>query len=290
LNSNDQKNRKKVVINKPIITIVTVNFNTADFIELMLLAFSKITQYPYKVVICDNGSKKKDILKLVEIVKLYNNILLLFRNQTSSGSIGHGEALDFAMQHVDTQYFVVMDSDATFLHKKWDEILISRINESVKAIGTSILPGNHNKATDFPLAYGVLFETQTFFELKVHFTPTHEDLALGRDTGWTIRQAYHKNGLAGDVFEIKSTRDYKKGPFRSLIASEYYLRGYQNIFACHFGRGSTVGLAKYKNRIGITYLSNIPFINHFIAQIKGYFEKKKWIKICKDVIAREAEI
>ena len=38
------------------ITIVTVNYNTLIFIELMIYSFVKLTRRPWNMIICDNGS------------------------------------------------------------------------------------------------------------------------------------------------------------------------------------------------------------------------------------------
>ena len=118
------------------ISILTVNYNTSDFIDVMLYSFSKLTLSPYKVVICDNGSEDKHLVALSKAAQKYENVEVIFRRQSTAGSIGHGEAMDILVSKVDTPYFVTMDSDAVFLLKNWDQHLIKRLNEKVKAIGT----------------------------------------------------------------------------------------------------------------------------------------------------------
>ena len=145
-------------MNDPLITVVTVNYNTSDFIRLMLYALSRLTLHPYKVMICDNGSKENEISTLKKIAGKYNNVELIFRRQTSIGSIAHGEALDILIEKVDTKYTVIMDSDCTFLIKNWDDILIGRINDEVKIIGTQLHTNKFPKPDDFPLPFAVLFE------------------------------------------------------------------------------------------------------------------------------------
>ena len=88
------------------------------------------------MIICDNGSKPKDLRRLNALCKNEDNIDIIFNQQSVSGSIGHGEALDILAAKIETPYFVVVDSDVVFLHKDWDSIWLSRINDKVKAIGT----------------------------------------------------------------------------------------------------------------------------------------------------------
>ena len=57
-----------------------------------------------------------------------------------------------------------------------------------------------------------------------------------------------KAGYIGKIFKAYNTRNYKKGPFKSLICAEFYL-GDDKIFASHFGRGSSLGIAKYDSRL-----------------------------------------
>ena len=151
---------------KPLISILTINFNTADFIGLMLKTFEKLTKNSYEVLICDNGSSKKDILKLVKFSQQYSNVTNFFRIQSSPGSIGHGEALDFLIQKVKTPYFVTMDADAAVFFPHWDEVLLSRINQKCKLIGTPIASHEGVKAYDFPNAYCVFYETEAFKKLN----------------------------------------------------------------------------------------------------------------------------
>jgi hypothetical protein len=88
-------------------------------------------------------------------------------------------------------------------------------------------------------------------------------------------------GYCSKILETKNTREYKKGPFRSVICTEYYLKGYDDIFACHFGRGSTSGAGKYKDR---NFLFKVPIVRHFTRKLKGKSEKKDWLAICRNVI------
>ena len=103
------------------------------------------------------------------------------------------------------------------------------------------------------------------------------------DTGYELREKFLKSGYKGKLITIKNTRNYKFGPFRSIICAEYYLDGYNKIFASHFGRGSTLGRNKYLNtRLRIIY--SIPIIGSYLLNFKGFRDKIKWIEICKKIV------
>jgi len=266
-----------------LITVVTVNYNTSDFIAMSLYGLPKLTKNKYKVIICDNGSRYFDKMKLKRIASEYSNVKLLFRKQSARGSLGHGEALNLLIEKIDTPYGVILDADATFLKDGWDDILINQLDDKTKIIGCPPVK-NPIKPSDFPSVYATLFETEIFKSLKIdmRLKSVKEAIEKGQDTAWEMRKKFLKNGYRCKVLEARSTRNYNEGPFRDIICAEYYLEGYDEVFACHFGRGATLGAAKYYrgNR-----LLNLFMIS--IIKIRGYKEKKRWLGICKDIINRE---
>lgn len=264
------------------ITVTIVNYNSSDFIDVSLYALDRLTKNPYKVIVVDNGSQDGDKARLKKIAGKYKNVSLIFRNQTASGSIGHGEALNILIGMIDTPYGVILDADATFLKSGWDEALISRLNDKAKIIGTAP-PKNPSKPTDFPLMYAILFDTRVFKSLNINMLP--EDIGSGRDVGWEMREKFLKAGYAGLTLDARNTREYKDGPFGKLICAEYYLEGEERVFASHFGRGSTLGTGKYR---GGSILLNVPGIKGAIRKRMGNREKKEWIDTCRRIIDAES--
>jgi glycosyltransferase involved in cell wall biosynthesis len=267
-----------------LITILCVNFNTSDFIEVMLYSFKRLTAQPYEVLIVDNGSNDKHLLRLAKVAQDYTNVKLIYRRQTVSGSIGHGEAMDLLVSMVRTPYFVTMDSDAVFLIRNWDEILISRINEKIKAIGTQ---ASGKKIKDFPLMYAVLYSTDAFKKSNARFLPSSnfgQDGQNNYDTGWQVRENFIKCGYYGEVLKFKNTRTYHDGPYADMLAAEYYMDEVHEIFVSHFGRGSSGGLPKIQN-----WWRKIPLIGSIFARIIARSERKLWIARSRLIINRVCE-
>ena len=223
------------------------------------------------MIICDNGSKSKDLKSLKALCKDEENIELIFNQQSASGSTGHGEALDILASKIETPFFVVVDSDVVFLHKDWDAIWLSRINDKVKSIGTE---ASGNKPKDFPTLYAVLYETNSFKKIDSSFLPnmkTYED-GIYTDTGWQIREGFLRNGCEGETLEIRNTREYKEGPFREFTGvGEFYLKGREEVFVAHYGRGATGGLPKFLNQKGA-----FKVFGKLLAMNEARRQKKAW--------------
>ncbi len=263
------------------LTIIIVNFNSSSFIELSLHALKFLTKNSFEVFIVDNGSKVKDYKKLKKIVQKHKNVQLKRFDTELRGSLAHGTALNYLSRKVKTPFFSILDADAVWLKKDWDEILIKRIDRDIKVIGTQ---APESKPQDFPLMFAILFETKTFNKLNIDFRPKNANLK--QDTGWELREKYLKNGHKGENLDYFSTRDHKKGPFRKVICGEYYLKGERKIFASHFGRGSSASVGKYKKG-NKSLLGKIPVIRNVNAKKIAKKEKEEWISICRKIINRE---
>jgi len=265
---------------RTLITILIVNYNSASFVLNTLYCLKKITKNTYKVLIMDNGSELEDFKKLNEGINKYSDVKL-FRKENFNlrGSLAHGTSLNELVKKVDTSFFSILDADATWLRKNWDEILIKELNHKLKVIGTQ---ASGNKPKDFPLMFAILFETKTFNQLNIDFRP--EDTTKLLDTGHDLKEKYLSAGYTGKVIEMKSTRTYKHGHFKKLIGvAEYYLNNdYNHIFASHFGRGSSLGKAKYKKLI-----YKLPLIGTYLLNKKGKKEKQCWLNICKNIVNKD---
>jgi hypothetical protein len=195
--------------------------------------------------------------------------------------MAHGTTLNELVKKVDTEYFSILDADAIWLKKHWDKILIKHFNHSIKAIGTE---PPITKGTDFPLMFCILFETKTFMSLNINFCP--KDIQKSEDTGHELRIKYQAAGFEGKVIEYKNTRTFHRGPFRKLLGvGEYYLdEDYSQIFCSHFGRGSSLGKAKYAKA---SKFYKLPWIGKQLLHNRGKREKKHWIKFCKNIVSKQ---
>ena len=262
------------------LTILIVNYNSSEFVELSLCALKELTKNPYEVFILDNGSRISDCRNLERTCSRYDNVFLERKKTNLKGSLAHGSALNYLVEKVRTPYFSILDADATWLIKGWDEILISKINDKVKVIGSQAAG---NKPKDFPSIVAVLFETETFKKMNIDFRA--RDILKNEDVAYEMPIKYKAAGFQGKNINLKNTRVFKKGPFKEVICAEYYLEVISHIFASHFSRGSTSGEHKYRKGCGISY--RLPIIGRYLRVCRGRREKNKWIRICKDIVDRQ---
>ena len=268
-----------------ILTAVLVSRNDSIFIKLFLIALKKLTKNKFKVIICDNGSDKKNQLLLSKIVSSFKNVHLI-RMELEAGNKGHGKALDYLINNTDTKYCVVMDSDCIVLKNNWDEIMINSLCDSVKIIGATSpvkRKGNRIGAGDFPLPFLALFETNFYKSMNISCMPG--DMSLGQDTCWEWKTKIEDNNYEGKTFTTLNTRDFDKGPFKRLTGVEEYYSN-NDLIAAHFGRGGSQGLAKFIKVNGGENIIKLFYLNIF-WKIKWIFEIYKWKLICNSIILNQ---
>jgi 2-polyprenyl-3-methyl-5-hydroxy-6-metoxy-1,4-benzoquinol methylase/glycosyltransferase involved in cell wall biosynthesis len=263
---------------QPEITILIVNFNTAQFIKLALHAYWHLSAMTYEVHICDNGSTDEDIQLLKDCTCRYPNVTVSYRKQSTPGSIGHSEALNELIKSVTTPYFIIQDADCIPLLFHWDSLLNEKLLEGYGAAGVALpvdARGN-TRPLDFPKVFLTMFKTEQFKSMSIDMAPG--DIINNQDTGWQIRERYLSNGLNGYVFPARSTVFNKTGPFGRFICAEYYTDVKYNLLLCaHFGRGSHFISGKYSP----------GWRNFIIAKRRFRNVKREWIKISEKIIFRE---
>ena len=272
-----------------LLTVVCVSRNDSTFIKLFLIALKKLTKNNFKVIICNNGSDKKNHVSLTKIVSSFNNVQLInlsFQTELESTSIGHGKSLDYLISLTKTKYCVVMDSDCIVLKRNWDEIMINSLDDSIKIIGATSprkRKGNRIGAGDFPLPFLALFETLFYKNLNISCMPG--DRSLGEDTAWEWKTKIENNNYKGKIFTTLNTRDYDKGPFKRLTGIEEYY--YDNtLIAAHFGRGGSQGLAKYIKISGSENIIKL-FYYYLYWKVMWHIEIYKWKTISKNIIQNQ---
>src|SRR5262249_33067835 len=143
----------------------------------------------------------------------------LYRVETPLvGSEAHGNALNEMVGRIATPYGAIIDADALFLLKDWDQLLIDRMNEqNVPIYGTQAGPRG-KKPPDFPMIFGVIFKTDIMQSLDVDFRPKDREINRFQDTGWEMRKRYllEKNIKGGLLYNF-NTRDHKRGPFATVV-------------------------------------------------------------------------
>ena len=265
-------------MNSPVLTICIVSFNSYDFIANSIYAFERLTVSDWKLYICDNGSNFRDLNRLRILVSNYPNIFLYSRSQSSFGSSGHGEGLNFLKGLIDTKYFAIFDADCTPLLYAWDTFCIEQLDKGYQIVGTPVAsnsPGDSLRDRTFPTIFMCFGNSKLFLDFDIDFRP--RDIAAGEDTGWHIKEVFKNNSLrAYSLFGV-NTRSLENCLFGNVICDEYYVNENCSQLICsHFGRGSNPRSGKYRNSLNKYY--------SFSA------EKRRWIERCVSIILTQVQL
>ena len=104
------------------INIVTANFNTYDFLGLLIESLYLFTQVPYEIIVVDNSSQRIQLQDpKVHQIFMPNNV-------------GHGKGLNIGCQKAQelfptNPYILIVDSDTHILGNNWDILLIEKMKE-----------------------------------------------------------------------------------------------------------------------------------------------------------------
>ena len=266
------------------VTVVIANHNTAPFLAVSLRALRELTETPYTVLVSDDGSEPADLALLDELDAAHDEVTVLRRRPTRSGSGAHAEALDFLRSRVETAYTAVLDADCTPLMRGWDTYLIGRLGDRVKIVGSTLGEGwSGRKPIDFPLPFMAMLETAPYRELGISALP--RDIEAGEDTCWEWRPKYRAAGYDGAVVRSQNTRLTPEGPFADVPCAVYYADD-GRVLGSHFGRGANpAGKRQGRGVIG-GLLTRVRGDDARVAQWRA--QRERWIATCHALIDEHA--
>lgn len=136
------------------ITIISCNYNTKRFAELLVKSIKTFSSNNYKIVIMDNSIKQE----------LYDN--KEYEVIRPDKNMGHGPGLDYLINnHVKTKFTLIMDIDTHILRDGWDKDLIDIMNKNDKI--ALIAP---ERCAAKPIHPGMMFvRTNIFVENNIFF-------------------------------------------------------------------------------------------------------------------------
>ena len=203
--------------NIPRFTIISVNYNTKEWIKLLIEKVREFTGVPYEFIIIDNGSSDGS----VEYLEKQKDIILLKNDM----NIGHGPALDYGFSFIRTRYAIVIDSDAHPIRADWINKLLSSLDNNCLVSGI-----HHHRNYVHPACMAL--EVKTFYKYKLTFKPNwpkDNDINKLGNTNWD----------AGEYISVKILEDGKKINLiplskrnsNTIVGSEYGGIIYHNFYA-----------------------------------------------------------
>jgi len=173
------------------------------------------------------------------------------------GSLGHGKCINALLEHMTSEYGMIVDCDVAFLEKDWDTKLINELKDNNVVIGAGT-SRNHHHYYNFPFTIMILFKTEPIKKADISFMPKLTDLILteenaelfGRnvgdkihlDTAWELPYKLKSAGYGGIALELITPRDRDslgklKFMTMEMRGEEQQLRG--TPFFTHVGRSQT---------------------------------------------------
>lgn len=153
------------------ITIVTVNWNSAEQLAVFIRLVTRRSPSGVRIVVVDNGSRDKS-RSLLAAHPTVRRVLLPF-------NAGHDLALDIGFLLAETEFVVALDVDAFPLHDGWLPELLAPLAE-----GAAIAGARLNRHYVHPCCLAM--RTRRFVERKHSFRGRYRSRADGRDASGDI--------------------------------------------------------------------------------------------------------
>src|ERR1051326_3391797 len=109
------------------ISVLTVNYNAPEFIEILLTSIRNTCDHLPPVIIVDNSQF------ISKISSYWYNNLRIFNQKRN---IGHGEGINVGLKEAKTEYVLILDSDRHFVESHWSELLLHEIEDVIVAKGS----------------------------------------------------------------------------------------------------------------------------------------------------------
>ena len=226
-----------------VIKIITVCYNTSNYILELQKSISKTIGRPYKLIVVDNGSSLDHltILKSAANKNPHNwEILRRIQVDIHAPSRHHGEAINFGIKNLNNDDMaVVVDCDSCFILKNWGKKISSLLKKYAHV--TCVRPNIEDLDCG---AWFSAFYVKTIKDNNISFLPMlHDD---GRDM-----RMINKYDVGSDLMRIS--------PWRQIHAHPD---------------------VRFNKRGHIWMLDESPFIDHMgnCTNSKEFEKWKLWIK------------
>lgn len=185
---------------RPGTTVVTVNWNSLDYLRVMLDATRSQSPPGTNILVVDNGSRDGSMSYLRSQPDV--------RVRRLPANFGHGVALDLAIPLVDTEYVAVLDVDAFPVSDKW-------LTEAIAALQSGALAAGAHMHRNYIHPCFFVTRTSLLHELRLTFRPIGRTRSrfsrapLFLDVGESLSQRLIIHGGGSSVlhrFEITSLR------------------------------------------------------------------------------------
>jgi glycosyltransferase involved in cell wall biosynthesis len=200
-------------------TIVTVNWNSAEHLEVLLRLVRRRSPAGTRILVVDNASNDgtRELLAAEPGVRSLRLPL----------NVGHDLALDIGFLLVETEYVVALDVDAFPVHERWLDELLAPL-----AAGAEVAGARLNRQYVHPCCLAM--RTRRFVERGHSFRERYRPRRDGEDASGDVGEALSARE-AGNLYFFDPTS--RRGP--GDVGTVFGGLVYHNFYATRFGGTSS---------------------------------------------------
>ena len=194
------------------ISVLSVNHNGLDWIKLLVASVRKFSAEKHEILILDNASEDGSVKWLT-----YNQDV---RAILSDKNMCHGPGLDYLLPFAQSEYALILDSDAHILRSGWevDMLALYHSAENVRLVAAA---GGAIK----PIHPCVMFLKPSFFLVEKLSFVARDGYDVGRKNYFDLRERGYATALIPPGYEEGRTKYYPK-----TWGDTYYVDGKPTYF------------------------------------------------------------
>lgn len=184
-------------------SIVCVNWNSYDFLNLLIESLEIYSNLPYELIVIDNSIEKQEICR----PNVFQHLM--------SENIGHGQGLNIGSKLAKFEFVMFLDVDTHVLCHNWQDLFLKTINE-FDVIGGKGVPAK-------PIRPACMFMKKEI-SLKYDWRPTDGYKGeRGGVPGFDVAiQAYHQ--MVKDGVKIKLL-EHIPSRYETIVGEEFCIDG-----------------------------------------------------------------
>tara|TARA_Y100000592_G_scaffold16485_1_gene24519 strand:+ start:8247 stop:9068 length:822 start_codon:yes stop_codon:yes gene_type:complete len=265
--------------------IVACGRNSLPYVQLMVNTIELTADFDTKFRFLLGINDTPEYIPMAKQIKSKYKIEVFDCISPGEFSMGHGEALDLLMEHVDAEHCLVTDCDIVYLNQHWEKLMLEKIKGNIAIVGSQYDPnrkGEPKKYQNFPNVVTSIFKTQIIKDCNISFKPEENakriidinsenqhvygndpGMKLDLDTGWQLCHNLKTNGYDGIPMPLRRKSAGQECQFleEGTRGEEHWLD--EMVLSSHAGRSYSRDLYSHPKALG--WLENV---NNWFANMK----------------------
>jgi len=208
------------------ITVVSSNFNTARFMQLLEKSLIKTAKDPFQFIVASRVSEK---------IQLENAKIINTNINATSGSAHHGSVLNKIVSLVESEYTLIIDADCFICKKYWD-VELKGLMAKYRLIGARAFRTDKEFNTKMLHANFIFGKTEDL-QNNIDYRPSFKD---NIDTAGKLSVKLRRDPILHIEFREPTQI------FKGIKCAEYFFN--KDPFWYHFGRGGNRKKSHFKQK------------------------------------------